>query len=189
MIFLPQNIFLLPKFLSVGAILPLPRAAYPPCYETAAAALWRIQTLLLHFDMLQTWENCHWDPSRPHHHLPWVLPYTQNHPTLGQRDPEWHFHPGDGSQLQLALDTRTQENIACVKELTEQNPRMNTWESAVDLSLPHAAVYEILKEDLMWFKWSPAVRYLASSQRGTRRREWSTAMRWLCCTRPMGSCF
>ena len=53
------------------------------------------------------------------------------------------------------LETRTPENIACVKEVIEQNPRMSTRKAAVDLSasLPHKAVYDILKKDLMWFKW------------------------------------
>ena len=36
---------------------------------------------------------------------------------------EWHFHPGEGSQ---PLETRTPENIARVKELIEQNPRIST---------------------------------------------------------------
>ena len=50
-----------------------------------------------------------------------------------------------------SLETMTPENIACVKELIEQNPRMSTREPAADLSLPHTAVYEILKKDLMSF--------------------------------------
>ena len=141
----------------------------------------------LHFDSLQTWENCHRYPSRPHHHLPWVLLYTQNHPTLGQWDPEWHFHPGVSSGR--PLETRTPVNIACVKELIEQNPRRSTWEASADPFLPHTAVYEILKKYLMWVKWSSAVGCLTSSQRGTRRREWCAVRRWLCCTRPMDSCF
>ena len=47
------------------------------------------------------------------------------------------------------METMTPENIACLKELIEQNPRMSTREPAADLSLPHTAVYEILKKDLM----------------------------------------
>ena len=88
-----------------------------------------------------------------------------------------------------SLETMTPEAIACVKELIIQNPRMSTWEPTADLSLPHTAVYEILKKDLMAFKWSSAVGHLTSSQIGTRRRELSAVRRWLCCTRPMDSFF
>ena len=38
------------------------------------------------------------------------------------------------------LETRTPENIARVKELIEQNPRISTREAAAELSLPHTAV-------------------------------------------------
>ena len=66
---------------------------------------------LLHFDSPQTRENRHQYPSRPHHHLPWILPYTQHHPTLGQWDPEWHFHPAEASQLRSAPgDEDTRKN-------------------------------------------------------------------------------
>ena len=48
------------------------------------------------------------------------------------------------------LETRIPENIACVKELIEQKPRMSTREAAADLFLPHTSVHEILKKDLMF---------------------------------------
>ena len=144
---------------------------------------------LLHFNSLQTWENRRQDPLRPHHHLPWVLPYTQNHPTLGQWDPEWHFHHGEGNQLRSAHgDEDTWKHRLCEGTDWTEPPDEHSISCCRPFS-PHTAVYEILKKDLMWFKWCSAVGYLTSSQRRTRRRKWSAVRRWLCCTRPMDSCF
>ncbi|QQP55740.1 Transposase [Caligus rogercresseyi] len=45
-------------------------------------------------------------------------------------------------------ETRTEENVARVKCLVEDNPRMNTQQVAAEVSLPSTTVFRLLTEDL-----------------------------------------
>ncbi|QQP37687.1 Transposase, partial [Caligus rogercresseyi] len=46
------------------------------------------------------------------------------------------------------LESRTEENVARVKRLVEDNPRMTTRQVAAEVSLPSTTVFRLMTEDL-----------------------------------------
>ncbi|QQP37876.1 Transposase [Caligus rogercresseyi] len=58
------------------------------------------------------------------------------------------FFPGEEDPSLTSPDTRTEENVARVKRLVEDNPRMTTRQVAAEVSLPSTTVFRLLTEDL-----------------------------------------